>query len=241
MRYSTLFSAAALLCCLGCGEDADYEKEIILQLFKPQGLDVGAVYLNASQGAKQGSSTVNTDGQFFSSCDANKVRIIPGGGNGVYPQVTVTITVEKLPALALKVVEQISVSATNKTTLEKIVLTKAVLLEPDGPCKPGTTPVLKETGDGCGKAADCEGGVCLKEQHDGSNKHVFHGGYCTRDCKGDKTKCKAGTEWCEDFEDGFGTVTHSYCLKKCGSLNDCRKNEDYECTPVGKICFPKTI
>lgn len=227
----TIIALCSLGLVWGCGDEADWDKEILVQLFKAKALDVGTVTVRALQDGKTVQTRVNSDGAFFKSCSDNIVRIIPAQKSGAYSPVTITASSDKTKA---------TVSATanvgGASTKIQLVLGAAASYDPPD-CKPGNTPQQKATGDACKSATDCKGDRCLVKVGDGSTTHVFSNGYCSTTCFNKPGAC-AGNELCFKVKNGFGKVVDAMCMKTCKALSDCRSNEGYFCTPGG-LCFPK--
>jgi len=218
-----------VLCVLAsCGRKKDWDEEILVQVFKPKGVNVGTVTVTATQGGKTDEATV--DG--FSSCDANRVRIIPQQGVSSELTLTATASVGGLSPVTKKV--------TPPTKEVQLVLGTGAL-EPAGTCTPSgpvpdTGPPKNATGLPCSLDGQCQGGRCVTQMQSLGSKIAFPGGYCSQDCSSSGTPCNAATEACLDSTDGNDTVIAQNCIKTCTSGGDCRS--DYTCTP-GNLCMPK--
>lgn len=114
-------------------------------------------------------------------------------------------------------------------------------IPPDTPAESGDTPVEATgssiVGDPCHAAGECGGvpgsaKVCLTELGGYIN---FEGGYCSAECAS-AVDCGTGNACVNVIDLGF------YCLQLCGSSDDCRVSEGYDCrtidTSSGLYCLP---
>jgi hypothetical protein len=253
-RYLLLIGVfCAALWPLACSDGKDWDEEIILQLFKPKGVDVGQVLVRATQNGASGQQQLQ---DIFADCKSNRVRVIPRMVSGSYPDVTVTVTASK--GNLQPVSRTLQVPVPNPVAL---VLGTSKELEPDGPCTPqpqlpdggvadsgsaeaGRTEaggpsdgplVTLPTGQACVEDERCKGGVCLKEMQNMGVPITFKGGYCSRDCS---TQPCPQEEYCASSTDGNGQVLGKYCLKRCKNNIECRVSQDYICTTAG-VCMPE--
>jgi hypothetical protein len=217
----------------GCGRKKDWDEEIIVQVFKPKGLDVGRVTVTAKQGAK----TASADVKGFADCDSNRVRVIPVQGSA--DNVSLTVTANKGHLMP------VTRGVNPGTTGVKITMGSGPY-EPGGACSPsvtpdsgppkdGTPPPTRSVGEACDNDGQCKGGTCLTELENLGSKITLTGGYCSSDCT--SNACADTGEKCWENTDGNGTVTGKFCVKTCAMASDCSRS-GYTCTP-GNLCMPK--
>lgn len=230
----------AALLVAGCGRKKDWDTEIIVQVFKPQGTDVGTVTVSATQAGKTNKTTV--DG--FGDCDANRVRLIPKQGSSE----ELTISVSSSGSLPVTCPGGASSCGADCCKLTppgvsplKLVLGTSKDLEPSGTCTPTVQPPLpdggppkKAAGEACAVDGDCEGGKCLLSASNGSNTLTFQDGYCSADC--DTNPCGAA-ETCWSSENALGAVVGKYCILKCKAGDGTCIRAGYTCS-VGDLCMP---
>jgi hypothetical protein len=219
----------------GCGREKDWDDEIIVQVFKPKGVEVGRVTVTASQGGKSDSADVKS----FADCDSNRVRVIPVQGSADNVSLTVIANKGHLAPVTRGVAPG--------TTGVKIVLGSEKELEPKGTCTPSVTPPTdggpedgktsgtKAVGEACATDGECKGGKCLTELENLGSKIALTGGYCSKDCTTDS--CAATDEQCWTNTDGNGKETGKFCVKTCVTATDCDRS-GYICTP-GNLCMPQ--
>lgn len=223
----TTFLTATLLLA-ACGDDKDWDQEIILQLFKPAGKSVGDVKIAATQSKQTRSVTVGND--IFGSCDTNTVRIIPKDSTKVAISLTWSSGKHDF---------EVNLPAKNPV---KVLLGSDPKMEPGG-CAPavipdgGPPPDLPQypTGFMCSKDGHCVGGKCIANYTNMGQLYTMPDGYCSRDCTGG-TGCTAN-ETCFPNKDGNAKILSEVCLKNCQSDSECR-TKGYHCTP-GNVCLPK--
>lgn len=226
---TTLLTTVVLLA--GCGDDKDWDQEIILQLFKPNLVNVGNIKVEATQSGVTRGVTVG--GDIFTSCDTNTVRIIPKEGKTV--SIKLTWTNGK---------HDFDVSLPAKNPVKVVLGSDNKDLKPGG-CAPTIIPDGGPTPDGpsyptgfmCSKPSQCVGGRCLSTLMTGGSNPAtaLPKGYCSRDCS--VTPCPSH-ELCYESKDGNGKIIEKVCLKKCDTISECRASDGYECTPGG-VCLPK--
>jgi hypothetical protein len=84
-RIFAATTVALLLLTGACSDSENYDQELIIQLFKPKGANLGAVKVTATQGATTRATTVANP---FADCESNKLRIVPAAEeDGSYPDV----------------------------------------------------------------------------------------------------------------------------------------------------------
>ena len=233
----------ALILVAGCGRKKDWDTEIIVQVFKPQGTDVGTVTVSATQAGKTNKTTV--DG--FGDCDANRVRLIPKQGSSE----ELTVSVSSSGSLQVTCPTGASSCGADCCKLTppgvsplKLVLGTSKDLEPSGSCTPSVQPPTpdggtpkKAAGEACTADTDCEGGSCLKELQNTGNPLAFPGGYCSQSCpNGDE--CPTD-QTCVQSTDGNGTVIGTYCLVNCVTGDGKCTRTGYTCNPAGGTCVPE--
>ncbi len=224
---TTLLTTVVLLA--GCGDDKDWDQEIILQLFKPGLVNVGNIKVEATQSGVTRGVTVG--GDIFASCDTNTVRIIPKEGKTV--SINLTWTGGK---------HAFDVNLPAKNPVKVVLGSDNKDLKPGG-CAPtiipdgGPTPDLPQypTGFMCSKDGHCVGGKCIASYTNMGQTYPMPDGYCSRDCTGG-TGCTAN-ETCFANRDGNSKILSEVCLKNCKNDSECR-TKDYHCTP-GNVCLPK--
>ena len=239
-RRWNLISAAALL-ALGCSDTDLPDNTIVLQLFKPRGLELGRVTIRATQdGGRSGTVEV---GDIFSDCSKNRVNILPAQMSGRSNPIDVTIS------SSVNAVKAVSTRITPPAggPVAIAIGGSGPGLVPEG-CAPATFPdggtddggpgdagtgENRPTGEACERESDCAGDTCLDVLWVDTTRKELPGGYCTNRC--DTTVCGANEE-CVASVDGTGTNLGSYCLKGCDSQGDCRPG--YTCTVVGRLCVP---
>lgn len=224
-----------VLILVGCGRKRDWDQEVIVQVFKPVGVNVGKVTVEAKQGSGA-AETTQVSG--FADCGQNQVRIIPGSAGGSV-RITVTASAGGLAA----VTRDVALPATNPV---KVVLGSSASVEPKGTCTPPPTPD-GGPGDGgnlpigspCANAGQCAGGVCLSQVQNLGTVITLSGGYCSRTCDS-AAACEgadAGIASCWINTDGNGKPLSKFCLKPCKVAGDCGRT-GYTCTP-GNLCMPE--
>jgi hypothetical protein len=225
---TTLLTTVVLLA--GCGDDKDWDQEIILQLFKPNLVNVGNIKVEATQSGVTRGVTVG--GDIFTNCDTNTVRIIPKEGK------TVSI---KLTWTSGKHAFDVNLPAKNPV---KVVLgSDNKDLKPSG-CAPTIIPDGGPTPDGpsyptgfmCSNPSQCTGGLCIASYMAGGTDTTMPKGYCSRDCS--VNPCPSH-ELCFVNKDNTGKILSQVCLKKCKLSSECREKDGYHCTPAGDVCLPK--
>jgi hypothetical protein len=226
-----------LLCSLvavACGDDKDWDEEIILQLFKTKNLDIDEVVIRAKQG--EIAREVQVSGEAFADCTSNRVRIIPRGASG-----SVQITVSPSSPFSNTVRLSVEVPADGMVPVfigerGEIVPTCGVQ-RPDAGLPDGGTdglPPLRQTGAMCTIGAQCVGGTCLKQVNNITETITFPKGYCSRECSGGSGDC-GGSNIC--YESKVGTTTEGYyCLQYCEQASDCLQSS-FRCTG-GSSCMP---
>lgn len=267
-RGAGLGGRLALGLCLalaaGCSDssgDRDWDRELVLQLFKPAGTKVGQVTVTAVQALKNRTVTVNSDGSFFADCESNRIRIIPAGGQNPGTVMLSITTANNVPPGGIK--RAVAFSGVSGDVLEKVALGSAAGYEPSGACAKGLDMAKKSVGEACTGPGECKDGVCLTEVDDplAGGKYTFTGGYCSKlcldTCNPATNKCGKGggscnidldcrnalcgtDQVCYALQDGSLNVKAAYCLKKCNTTPDCKRPvANYECSP-GNACFPKS-
>jgi hypothetical protein len=212
----------AALVSAGCG-GKDWDEEVIVQLFRPQGTDPGKIKVQATQAGKTLEAEVSVS---FGDCTNNQVRIIPRKDGTSYPPVDVVVT-----HAGGQERQSTPVPVPNHEPL-KIVLGAGVVLEPAA-CAP-TIP-RKPLGSACLFDAECEGqGKCIHRAPAIGLDQQFPGGYCTVLCAKDGEACAGTAGQCKRFANAAGTEEVFYCLQNCSGA--CRA--EYTCTPGG-ACYPK--
>jgi hypothetical protein len=225
-----ILGAALVLLIAGCSKG--YDQEIVLQLFRARTAPNDVVEVTATEGGVTKTFTSVSDTRFsFSSCDSNKLRIIPRQQNGTYDPVTVIV---KSGALA---VPPVLIKVPTETV--KLVLGSGPDLVPTGSCAPTVPPDggpgQKPIGVACAAGGECVGSACLTTADTASSTTalVLPEGYCTQDCK---TKaCADG--FCKDFTYPNGTLIGKWCLKTCKIDTDCPANGNKLRCPGG-YCVP---
>jgi hypothetical protein len=222
-----------LLALPSCSDTKDWEREIIVQLFKPQSIPALKITVEAEQGKKKGAVELAGAG-LFQSCSTNQVRIIPDPAGG---EVTITARVTADPLL-----RDTQKVAAGQSTPVKLVLSRAGALEPSGCAPPPPDAgVKRRTAEPCAVNAQCAGGLCATEVN-ASPMAKFKDGYCTSSC--DSAPC-AADEDCIPYRDGTGKVVVSYCHIKCGRGDAgtdprCRVGDGYLCS-TADLCVPVPV
>jgi hypothetical protein len=244
-QLMVLLAGATLLA--GCGRKRDWDEEIIVQVFKPKGTDVGQVKVSASQGGAPETAVVGG----FSDCSANQVRVIPAKKISAADPVMLSASASKGGLIAMPV----KVDAVPPAPVKLILGPGAPALEPAGSCTPappqpdGGTPdggpgpdsgKGLPTGSPCSQNSDCVGWLCLDQLTDLGTPIPLLGGYCSRPCA--SSGCDGGAGCCEAGEacwtntNGKSEPIDQVCLKTCKSTADCNRS-GYVCTP-GERCMP---
>lgn len=240
---------AAVLSVAGCsGGEESYEQEVILQLFKSRALTLGPLTVDASQvGGKVGSPVeIADEAAFFSSCERNRVRIIPAVSRGVAPVIDVHITSS---SGEIAPVQQKFTSA----GLKPVILGPAADLVPAA-CAPAGAPDAgspadsavdggqqKPTGAACEKDDECVGGKCLHVFTSAGLDETMPDGYCSRPCDGMLLNgCEPG-EQCKASTDGSQGIISGYCLQACDSRRSDECRPGYKCTVIGGLCYPSVL
>ncbi len=227
---------AVALSCFGAGSCSgkDWDQEIVVRVYRSRTLTLDRVFVTATQ--EKVTRSLEVLGPF--DCTNNQLRIIPRQVNGAYPPVHLTVATSDGK---LKSERDLTIPAPNPV---RVVLGSGGAIEP-ADCAQGMVPdagpppVKRKTGEACINGGDCEGGVCLLK-HPATGVDEFPNGYCSHDCKqvpdgGSGDLCLPATELCLDYRDGNGNVVARYCMKRCQSGTDCRK--EHQCTP-GNLCYP---
>jgi len=237
MKRAILLSMVPAL-LLGCGDDKDWDQEIIVQLFRPAGVDVGQVTVTATQGGTTGTIKV---GDVFADCESNRIRIIPKPDGG---EVKIAATSANGGSA-----EPRTVQASDPGPIPMKIGTDGgsgfepsrclPIAGPEAGPEAGSIP----TGESCVTDSSCVGGLCLKETVTSGNPMTLPGGYCTRkvgECAngGGDEACELEGEICWSSTNGNLEPQDSYCLKKCTLPEDCRKAEGYVCKTAGD-CLPE--
>ena len=230
----------ALLVLVGCGRKKDWDEEIIVQVFRAKGTDVGTVTVTATQGIKTDKATV--DG--FDDCDKNRVRLIPRQGSSEELILTVTSSATLPPVTCPDGVASCGDGCCKLTppgsSPLKLVLGTSEELEPKGACTPSSVqhdggPGKKPLGFPCAVGSECQGGTCLLTADNGQNTLTFTDGYCSADCSVDS--CDTFST-CWTSEDALGAVKGKYCVLKCKAGDGICTRSGYECT-IGDLCMPQ--
>ncbi len=211
----------------------DWDEEVILQLFKPENVEVGQISLLVTQ---KKTVPLKNAAIHFNDCAHNKIRIIPQKEGAQYPDISIDITCEKLS----RCLSQSLTLTPPVINPVKVLLGHGINYEPKG-CEPpkeaginidaGPKKVLGET---CSLPDECGGGVCLQKKWFISKELIFKDGYCTRVCSHQGDSCN-GDGICYDFQLTSGKK-ELYCLKKCSTSADpCR--EGYQCS-TADLCVP---
>jgi hypothetical protein len=212
----------AALVAAGCGGGKDWDEEIIVQLFRPQGTDPGKIKVQATQAGKTLEKEVSVS---FADCTNNQVRIIPRKDGTAYASVDIVVTYDGGQAN-----KSTTVPVPNHSPL-KIVLGTGVILEPAA-CAPSIP--RKPLGSACTLDVECEGGKCIHVAPDVGADQVFPNGYCTLSCTTDGVACAGTDGQCKRFANAVGTQEAFYCLQRCSAT--CSRSE-YKCT-TGGVCYP---
>lgn len=225
---------AALLVPLALATGCSGE-EIIVQLFKPSGVQLDDPVIKATQGSETRQLRLGEAEDFsFDNCDANRIRIEPKEDGG-------PVAVKVMTQKGIVLVEKTVKLPASETV--KLVLAKGLDLVPRD-CAPtgsagdgGVDGLLKhKTGSTCTLGVQCEGGKCLQEVYVSGVPVSLPGRYCSRDCP--SSTCPVAGEYCYTNKDGLGKTLSKVCLKECTKPTECRQHDNYDCTPGG-VCLPK--
>jgi hypothetical protein len=241
-RIFAATTVALLLLTGACSDSENYDQELIIQLFKPKGANLGAVKVTATQGATTRATTVANP---FADCESNKLRIVPAAEeDGSYPDVTIRAEADNTTDVA-----ETTVAVPQTNPIQLIIGTPtAAGIEPVGNCTPqvqpdagvadtGTEPDAepkREIGEPCSTPDSCIQGACINSfSTDTGAVYPFSGGYCTKDCESDKT-CPTGAS-CELSTTPGGGDIGWYCLRTCSGADPCTRG-GFSCQ--GEFCLP---